>query len=95
MILDVRGEMCPYPAMRTREFLAKLPPDEVLEVLTDHPPALGTVPFEGARRGYEAEIDPAGPGEWRITLRKVEGAYDPRAVAERISARLQELEVET
>lgn len=94
MQLDVRGEMCPYPAMRTREALKKLPDGEVLEVLTDHPPALGTVPFEGARWGYEADIDVLGPGEWRITLRKVGGAYDARAVMERVSARLAELEVE-
>ncbi|MBI4493572.1 MAG: sulfurtransferase TusA family protein [Chloroflexi bacterium] len=94
MLLDVRGEMCPYPAMRTKQTLKGLANGEALEVLTDHPPALATVPFEGARQGYEADIDPLGPGEWRITLRKVATSYDPKAVMQRVSARLAELEVE-
>ena len=33
MRLDVRGEICPYPMMRTVDALEKLPANEELEVL--------------------------------------------------------------
>jgi TusA-related sulfurtransferase len=70
MKLDVRGEICPYPQVKTVAALKKLAPHDDLEVLTDHPPALETVPAQAARLGYSAEIQEAGTAEWRIILRK-------------------------
>ena len=72
--LDVRGEICPYPMMRTVEALKKLKAPEALQVLTDHPPALSTIPWEAAKLGYEADIQEERGSEWRITLRPVVGA---------------------
>ncbi|MGH8070474.1 MAG: sulfurtransferase TusA family protein, partial [Candidatus Entotheonellia bacterium] len=37
MKLDVRGEICPYPQVKTVAALKKLAPSDQLEVLTDHP----------------------------------------------------------
>jgi tRNA 2-thiouridine synthesizing protein A len=88
MLLDVRGEMCPYPAMKTREALKKLKAGDDLVVLTDHAPALNTIPWEGAKQGYDTEIEPLGNGEWRLTLRKVEGAFDPRQALARLQEKL-------
>lgn len=68
--LDVRGEICPYPMMRAVEALKKLPADEGLEVLTDHPPALTTIPWEAAKLGYTADLEESGQSEWKITLEK-------------------------
>lgn len=90
MKLDVRGEMCPYPAMKAKEALAKLKTG-ALTVLTDHAPALSTVPWEGAKAGYDAEIVEAGRGEWRITLTRHEGVLDRAAALEKISAQLRDL----
>lgn len=90
MELDVRGEMCPYPAMKTKETLKKFKGDELI-VLTDHAPALSTVPWEGAKAGFEADIAEAGSGEWKITLLRRGGEFDARATMARVSARLQEL----
>jgi tRNA 2-thiouridine synthesizing protein A len=70
MKLDVRGEICPYPQVKTVAALKKLAPSDQLEVLTDHPPALETVPAQAARLGYVAEIEEVGTAEWRILLRK-------------------------
>ena len=70
MKLDVRGEICPYPQVKTVAALKKLTPSDQLEVLTDHPPALETVPAQAARLGYVAEIEAVGTAEWRIVLRK-------------------------
>ena len=71
--LDVRGEICPYPMMRAVEALKKLPAGEGLEVFTDHPPALSTIPWEAAKLGYEANLEESGHSEWKITLQKVAG----------------------
>ena len=69
--LDVRGEICPYPMMRTNQELDDtVPPLSKLDVLTDHPPALSTIPPEAMNRGYGCEIEEEKPGEWRIKLFK-------------------------
>ena len=67
--LDVRGEICPYPMMKTVQALKKLGPnDQGLEVITDHAPALETIPTQAVRLGYVANIEETGSPEWRITL---------------------------
>jgi tRNA 2-thiouridine synthesizing protein A len=72
-LLDVRGEICPYPMMRTVSALKKLSGDErVLEVVTDHAPALETIPTQAARLGFRTEIEEAGGSEWRIMLTRIE-----------------------
>ena len=71
-VLDVRGEICPYPMMKTNELLdGDQKGVQVLDVLTDHPPALSTVPPQAMKRGYEVEIDELGTGEWRLRLSKI------------------------
>jgi TusA-related sulfurtransferase len=76
--LDVRGEICPYPMMRTVSALKKLSADErVLEVVTDHPPALDTIPTQAARLGFRTEVEEAGGSEWRIMLTRIEAGEEP------------------
>jgi tRNA 2-thiouridine synthesizing protein A len=71
-VLDVRGEICPYPMLKTNEMLDGNPKGvQILDVLTDHPPALSTVPPQAMKRGYEVEIDELGAGEWRLRLSKM------------------------
>lgn len=71
--LDVRGEICPYPMMRTVTALKKLSAaDRVLEVVTDHAPALDTIPTQAARLGFSTEIEESGGSEWRILLTRNE-----------------------
>ncbi|MDG1840519.1 MAG: sulfurtransferase TusA family protein [Dehalococcoidia bacterium] len=70
-ILDVRGEICPYPMIRTNKELDERDPAPLtLAVLTDHPPALSTIPPEAMKRGYGCEIEEIASGEWRIQLFK-------------------------
>jgi tRNA 2-thiouridine synthesizing protein A len=72
--LDVRGEICPYPMMRTVSALKKLGEDErALEVVTDHPPALETIPTQAARLGFQTDIEETGASEWRLVITRNEG----------------------
>jgi peroxiredoxin family protein/TusA-related sulfurtransferase len=68
MKLDVRGEVCPYPELRAVEAMKKALPDEVIEVFTDHAPALEGIPTQAERFGFMAKTDEMGPAEWKITL---------------------------
>ncbi len=71
--LDVRGEICPYPMMRTVSALKKLSKDErALEVVTDHPPCLETIPTQAARLGFHTDIEEMGASEWRLTITRIE-----------------------
>ncbi|MEX0856190.1 MAG: sulfurtransferase TusA family protein [Gemmatimonadota bacterium] len=70
--LDVRGEICPYPMMRTVSMLKKLSAEErTLEVLTDHAPTLDTIPTQAARLGFETAVEEVGGSEWRLTLTRI------------------------
>ncbi|WP_324717408.1 sulfurtransferase TusA family protein [Carboxydochorda subterranea] len=78
MVLDVRGEICPYPMLKAVEALARLAPGESLEVITDHPPALQTIPAYTSRLGYSSRIEPAGPGVWKVVVSKTEAPPRPQ-----------------
>ena len=93
MKIDVRGEICPYPMMKTAEALKKLDGDETLEVLTDHAPALGTIPWEAAKNGYETSIEGAADSEWRLTLRKSEKEAKPQELLANLQEQLAALNV--
>ena len=90
--LDVRGEICPYPMMRAVEALKKLPAGEGLEVITDHPPALSTIPWEAAKLGFEATLTESGRAEWTVALRPAAGPKKkPNEVLEDLNRQLATL----
>jgi TusA-related sulfurtransferase len=80
--LDVRGEICPYPMMKASEALKKLPQGETLRVLTDHAPALSTIPWEAAKHGFRASIERVGSPEWLITLTPAAGVSQSELVSD-------------
>ena len=80
--LDVRGEICPYPMMKASEALKQLAQGESLQVLTDHAPALSTIPWEAAKFGFHATIERVGSPEWLITLAPVVGKSRTELVAD-------------
>lgn len=68
MILDVRGEVCPYPMMQAVDAMKKLNGSEEIVVITDHAPCLDTIPPQAGRFGYSYEVEETGSPEWTITL---------------------------
>jgi TusA-related sulfurtransferase len=55
--------------MKTVQALKKLGAgDAGLEVLTDHAPALETIPTQAARLGFATQIEQTQVSEWRILL---------------------------
>ncbi|MCH5336120.1 MAG: sulfurtransferase-like selenium metabolism protein YedF [Campylobacter sp.] len=51
--LDLQGEPCPYPAVRTLEVLPELKKGEILEVLSDCPQSINNIPVDAQNHGYE------------------------------------------
>ena len=43
-------------------------------MLTDHAPALSTIPWEAAKHGFRASIERVGSPEWLITLTPAAGS---------------------
>jgi TusA-related sulfurtransferase len=68
--------------MKAAEALKKLPKGESLQVLTDHAPALSTIPWEAAKHGFRASIERVGAPEWLITLEPAEGLSQAQLVAD-------------
>ena len=69
--LDLKGEICPYPMILTNKELDENSPGiEELEIITDHSPALSTIPSQALKRGYDCQIEEIKNGEWKIQLKK-------------------------
>ncbi len=64
--LDVRGQVCPFPAIRTKKALMKMAPGQVLKVIVDHPPAVDSVKREIARTKHRFIATEEDDGEWSL-----------------------------
>lgn len=51
--LDVRGQICPVPALKTKKELRKMRPGAVLKVITDYKPASESVPRDLAKTKHK------------------------------------------
>ena len=51
--LNLKGESCPYPAIRSIQALKELKAQEVLEVVSDCPQTLHTIPIDVKNYGYD------------------------------------------
>jgi TusA-related sulfurtransferase len=52
-VLDMRGEPCPYPAIATLEAMPQLNKGQVLEVISDCPQSINSIPIDAKNHGYE------------------------------------------
>ncbi len=68
--VDVRGEVCPYPMLKAAEAMKRAKGEAAIEVLTDHAPALITVPHQAKKLGFSAVIEDIGTAQWKIRLER-------------------------
>ncbi|HYF94370.1 MAG TPA: sulfurtransferase TusA family protein [Symbiobacteriaceae bacterium] len=69
-VLDLIGEVCPVPLMRTSEAVDRLPAGSELMVETDYPRALTNIVQWCFRHGYPYEILDFRRGVYRVVIRK-------------------------
>ncbi len=70
--IDIRGKICPYTLIETRDSLKKLSKGQILEVLCDYEPAAeNTIPnfCRNKRCPFEVEVIKGGK-LWKIKIEK-------------------------
>ncbi len=71
MELDLRGEVCPYTLVKTKQALARLQVGEALQVRLDNPTSAEDVPSVLRREGQEVvSVSAVGENEWLLEVRK-------------------------
>jgi tRNA 2-thiouridine synthesizing protein A len=69
--LDLKGEVCPYTFVKTKLALEMMEPDQVLQVIVDHLPAVENVPRSVANEGHEVlNVEQVNDTDWEIVIRK-------------------------
>jgi len=69
--IDVRGRICPYPALAVKKALRDMGRRRVLEVLIDYEPTVTTtLPGFCRRAGLRMEAAPDGERSWRVRIEK-------------------------
>lgn len=70
--IDVKGQVCPYPLIETRNALKALNRGEILEVVTDSEPSvIETIPMLCEKKGYPCE-HVEETGFWRVYIKKTD-----------------------
>lgn len=72
-LIDIRGKICPYTLLETRNTLREMAQGAVLEVLCDYEPAAKTtIPNFCAKKGYPLEVVEEGASLWRLHITKTD-----------------------
>ena len=66
--LDLRGDICPVPLMKTMDVMKTIGEGQSIEVLTDHSPALLTIPNQAIKMKWDVSIQRKGDSLWTISL---------------------------
>jgi len=70
--LDVCGEVCPMPVVKTKKALENMEPGQVLEVIIDYPPAKENVKRFAINHGHEVIDVVEEGGNFKILIKKGE-----------------------
>ena len=69
--LDILGHVCPYTFVRSKLALETMNVGEILEIVTDHVPALNDIPKNMENEGQQVLKIEQGPGNvWHIFVKK-------------------------
>lgn len=72
--VDIKGQICPYTLIETRDALKTVNEGDVIEVLVDHGPAAKeTIPNLCKKKNYPLETVEEG-GVWRLYIKKEESS---------------------
>lgn len=67
-VLDLLGEVCPVPLLRTQEAVAQLAPGAELVVETDFARAVRNITQWCARNQYPYQVQSLRGGIWRVVI---------------------------
>ncbi len=68
--LDVKGEVCPYPDVKSKRKVKKMKSGDVLKILVDYPLSAERIPETMKSLGHEViSIDKVGDADWVILVK--------------------------
>jgi TusA-related sulfurtransferase len=71
--IDIKGLICPYTLIQTRDSLKKMSQGQVLEVVCDYEPAAKeTIPNFCTKKGYPLETVEDGDNLWRLFIERTD-----------------------
>ena len=71
IVLDLKGEMCPVPLMKTMVTMKRLKEGQVLAVITNHVPSTRTIPENMQKSGYQVfGVEDLGEHTFKILIRR-------------------------
>lgn len=69
-VLDVRGEVCPYPDVKTQKKVKSMKSGDILEVLVDYPLSAERIPRSMEKQGHKVlKVEKKGTSEWTISIK--------------------------
>lgn len=69
--IDLRGEVCPYPLVKSKLAMEDIGIGHVLEILVDHLPSVENIPRGMENEGQDIlEVGKVSETDWRIVVRK-------------------------
>ncbi len=69
-ILDVRGEVCPYPDVKSMRKAKKMNSGEILKIILDYPLSAEKIPASMEKKGHEVlSVEKTGGSEWEIFIK--------------------------
>ncbi len=69
--LDLSGEVCPYPDVKSKRKIKRMNSGEVLELIIDYPLSAERVPETMKSLGHEVlSVEKTGTAEWKILIKR-------------------------
>ncbi len=69
--IDLKGEVCPFPWVKSKKTLAKMEIGQILKVIVDHAPASKNIPRYFEEEGQRIlSVDKINELDWQITVKK-------------------------
>ncbi|MCL4456324.1 MAG: sulfurtransferase TusA family protein [Nitrospirae bacterium] len=68
--LDVCGEQCPYPVIKTKKEIEKLPEGGTLEIFTDYICSMESILAYIKSKELNAEVEKIDSSKWKVLVFK-------------------------
>lgn len=68
-VLDVCGEVCPYPDVKSKKKVSEMKSGEILEILVDYPLSAERIPRTMEKMGHEVLSVEEKEGKWKILVK--------------------------
>ena len=70
-IIDLKGEVCPFPWVKSKKALANMQIGQILKIIVDHAPAVENIPKYFKEESQEIlNVKQTKESEWEIIVKR-------------------------